>query len=265
MSRTTNAEPLTVGAVARLAKVSVRTLHHYDRIGVLRPSARSTAGYRRYDTADLERLQLILFYRELGFGLADIGRIVRDPAFDRRTALAAQRELLAAKARQARDMLDAIDAALAALEKGTPMDREEMFEVFGDFDPTQYEAEVQRRWGEADAYRESARRTARYGKDDWKRMAAEGAHIEPGLAALLEAGTPADSEQAMALAEEHRLQIDRWFYPCSHQMHAGLAEMYVSDERFRQRYEAVRPGLAQYLHDAIKANAARAEGAGTSG
>ncbi|HEX6140719.1 MAG TPA: MerR family transcriptional regulator [Candidatus Limnocylindria bacterium] len=256
------AGPMTVGAVARLAKVSVRTLHHYDRIGVLQPSERSAAGYRRYGTSDLERLQLILFYRELGFRLADIARIVREPAFDRRTALAAQRVLLVAKAQQARDMLTAIDAALAALEKGIPMDREEMFEVFGDFDPTQYEAEVQRRWGETDAYRESARRTARYGKEDWKRMAAEGAHIEPGLAALLEAGMPPDSDEAMALAEEHRLQIDRWFYPCSHRMHAGLAELYVSDDRFRQRYENAHAGLAQYVHDAIKANAARAEAAG---
>jgi DNA-binding transcriptional MerR regulator len=251
-------QALTVGQAARLAKVSVRTLHHYAEIGLLEASGRSPAGYRRYGTDDLERLQLILFYRELGFGLADIGRIMRDPTFDRRTALTAQRELLAEKARETRAMLAAIDAALAAMEKGTPMNRDEMFEVFGDFDPTQYEAEVQRHWGETEAYRESARRTGRYGKEQWKQIAAEGAEIEPGLAALLVAGAAADSPEAMDLAEQHRLQIDRWFYPCSHEMHVGLAEMYVADERFRKHYDDRQPGLAQFVHDAIKANAARA-------
>jgi MerR family transcriptional regulator, thiopeptide resistance regulator len=250
--------PLTVGAAARLARVSVRTLHHYDEIGLLHPSERSAAGYRRYGAADLERLQLILFYRELGFGLADIGRIMRDPNFDRRTALLAQRELLSRKAEQTRSMLGAIDVALAAIEKGMTMDRTEMFEAFGDFDPTQYEDEVKERWGETDAYRESARRTGRYTKDDWKRLGAETEAIEAGLASLLASGESASSEAAMDLAERHRLHIDRWFYPCSHQMQVGLSEMYVADDRFRKHYDDRQAGLAQYVHDAIAANAARA-------
>ena len=199
----------------------MRTLHHYDEIGLLHPSERSAAGYRRYGASDLERLQLILFYRELGFGLADIGRIMRDPNFDRRTALLAQRELLARKAEQTRSMLGAIDVALAAIEKGMTMDRTEMFEAFGDFDPTQYEDEVKERWGETDAYRESARRTGRYSKEDWKRLRAESEAIEAGLARCWRAANPASSEAAMDLAERHRLHIDRWFYPCSHQMQRG--------------------------------------------
>jgi len=253
---TTRDTPLTVGAAARLARVTVRTLHHYDEIGLLHPSERSAAGYRRYGASDLERLQLILFYRELGFGLTDIGRIMRDPKFDRRTALLTQREQLARKAEQTRSMLGAIDIALAAIEKGVTMDRTEMFEAFGDFDPTQYEGEVKERWGETDAYRESARRTGRFSKEDWKRLRAESEAIEAGLASLLASGESASSEAAMDLAERHRLHIDRWFYPCSHQMQVGLAEMYIADDRFRKHYDDRAPGLAQYVHDAIVARAA---------
>lgn len=253
----TGEAPLTVGAAARLARVTVRTLHHYDEIGLLHPSERSAAGYRRYGASDLERLQLILFYRQLGFGLSDIGRIMRDPKFDRRTALLAQRELLARKAEQTRSMLGAIDVALAAIEKGMTMDRNEMFGAFGDFDPTQYEDEVKERWGQTDAYRESARRTGRYSKDDWKRLRAESEAIEADLASLLASGESATSEAAMDLAERHRLHIDRWFYPCSHEMQVGLAEMYTADDRFRKHYDDRAAGLAQYVHDAIVASAAR--------
>jgi MerR family transcriptional regulator, thiopeptide resistance regulator len=253
----TREAPLTVGAAARLAKVSVRTLHHYDEIGLLHPSERSAAGYRRYGASDLERLQLILFYRELGFGLADIGRIMRDPKFDRRAALLAQRDLLSRKAEQTRSMLGAIDVALAAIEKGMTMDRTEMFEAFGDFDPTQYEDEVKERWGETDAYRESARRTGRYSTEDWKRMGADSEAIEAGLAALLADGAAASSDAAMDLAERHRLHIDRWFYPCSHEMQVGLSEMYIADDRFRKHYDDRQAGLAQFVHDAIAANAER--------
>jgi len=254
---------LTVGRAARLARVSVRTLHHYDQVGLLTPSARSAAGYRRYTSTDLERLQLILFYRELGFGLAEIRRLMSDPSVDRRTALLAQRDLLLEQAGRTRRLLDAVDAALEAQGKGVMMSTEEMFEVFGDFDPTRYEAEAKERWGETDAYRESTRRTARYTKADWQRMGAESEEIEAGFAQLVVAGTAADSPEAMALAERHRRHIDGWFYPCSHQMQVGLAEMYVADDRFRAHYDDRQEGLAQFVHDAIEANARRAADAPT--
>ena len=137
------------------------------------------------------------------------------------------------------------------------MTTEEMFEVFGDFDPAEYEDEVKERWGETDAYKESARRTARYTKADWQRFKDESQQIGTDTAALMDAGVPADDPRAMDLAEQARLQIDTWFYPCSHEMHMNLAAMYIADPRFTATYEKIHEGMAQYWHDAILANAAR--------
>jgi DNA-binding transcriptional MerR regulator len=246
----------SVGEVARLGRTSVRTLHHYDRIGLLSPSSRTPAGYRLYSDADLERLQEVLFYRELEVPLREIARIMADPAHDRRASLSAQRELLATRAARTRSMVGAIDRALAALDEGKMMDEEEMFEVFGDFDPADHEDEARRRWGGTDAYKESARRTARYGKEDWLRIRAEGEAIEADFVRLMTDGAAADSPEALAVAERHRLQIGRWFYPLSHEMHAALAAMYVADPRFAEHYEKRAGGLARFVHDAIVANAA---------
>src|SRR5579872_1874814 len=102
----------TVGDVAKIARVSVRTLHHYDEIGLLKPSGRSRSSYRLYTGGDLERLQQILFFRELGFALEDIARIVRDPAFDRREALVAQRAMLVEKGERLRTMVALVDKTL---------------------------------------------------------------------------------------------------------------------------------------------------------
>jgi DNA-binding transcriptional MerR regulator len=247
----------TVGQAAQLARVSVRTLHHYDEIGLLSPSARSAAGYRLYAIDDLERLQQILFFRELGFPLDEIARILGDPAFERRSALEAQRALLAEKAARVELMLVAIDDALDALEKGTHVSENDMFDVFDGFDPSEYEQEVQERWGNTDAYKESARRTKSYTKSDWERFKAEQEANGARMIALFEGGAAPDSPEAMDIAEEARLLIDSWFYPLSHEMHSGLAEMYLADPRFTATYEKMSLGLAQWWHDAILANAAR--------
>lgn len=250
----------TIGEVAKMAGVSVRTLHHYDAEGLLAPSARSNAGYRLYDDDDLTTLQQILFFKELGFGLADIGRLMHDPSFDRAAALRMQRRMLADKAVQLLDMMDAVERTLERLEKGETMESADMFEAFGEFDPKRYGAEAQERWGATDAYKESARRTARYTKADWSRFKTESEAIGAAAVALMDAGVPADDPRAADLAEQARLQIDRWFYPCSHAMHVGLAEMYVADPRFTATYERMREGMARYWHDAILANAARHAG-----
>ncbi|MCP3140684.1 MerR family transcriptional regulator [Pyxidicoccus xibeiensis] len=248
---------LTVSQVARLAKVSVRALHHYDELGLLRPSERSEAGYRLYTQGDLQRLQQVLFFRELGFPLEEIRRILGDPSFDLRSALLMQRQLLSERSARLDALLGAVDSALEALEKGKTMDQEKMFEAFGDFDPSKYEAEVKERWGETEAYKESARRAARYTKQDWQGMKAELDGLQKGLAELLGAGRPPTDAAAMDLVEAWRQHISKWFYPCSYVMHRGLGEMYVSDSRFMENIDRVRPGLAQFTRDAIIANAER--------
>jgi DNA-binding transcriptional MerR regulator len=250
----------TVGDVARLAGVSVRTLHHYDEVGLLTPSARSDAGYRLYTTEDLERLQQVLFYKELGFTLDEIRELMADPAFDRREALIAQREMIAEQALRLEALMGLIDKTLASVEGGIRLTKEEMFEVFGDFDPAEHEAEVKERWGDTDAYKISARRTATYTKDDWARHKAENDEINAAITALMDEGVPADDPRAMDAVDRARLLIDTWFYPCSHQMHVGLAEMYIADPRFTATYEKIHVGMAQYVRDAIIANAKRAAG-----
>jgi hypothetical protein len=167
--------------------------------------------------------------------------------------------MLEDKAAQLGRMAEAVDAALDTIEKGTTMDEKDMFEVFGDFDPKEYEAEAREKWGETDAYKESARRTKGYAKQDWQRFKDESLQIGVDTARLMDEAVPADDPRAMDLAEQARLQIDTWFYPCSHEMHVSLAEMYIVDPRFKATYEKIHEGMAQYWHDAIRANAERAK------
>lgn len=246
----------TVGEVAALARVTVRALHHYDEIGLVQPSGRSEAGYRLYDEGDLERLQQVLFYRELGFALDDIGELMASPDFERGTALREQRRLLEEQGERLRAMIEAVDAAIAAHQGGYRMNDQEMFEVFGDFNPREFGAEAEERWGDTVPFKQSRERAKDYRKEDWLRITAEAGAINESFAEALDAGVAATSERAMGLAEDHRQHIVRWFYDCSPELHRNLAEMYIGDDRFAATFEAVRPGLAQYVHDAVVANAA---------
>ncbi|NUT23362.1 MAG: MerR family transcriptional regulator [Hamadaea sp.] len=245
----------TVGKVAELAGVTVRTLHHYDEIGLLTPGGRTSAGYRRYDDADLDRLQQILLYRELGFTLEEIAVILDDPDADADEHLRRQHRLLTSRIARLREMVAAVEYVLEAKKVGIDLTPEEKFEVFGDFDPDQYAEEAEQRWGGTDAYAESARRTKRYTKEDWQRIQQESAELLERFVTAYAAGVPADSAAAMALAEEHRQQITKFYYECTYEIHTGLAELYLADERFTRNYDQHRPGLAQYVHDAIVANA----------
>ena len=247
----------SVGQVAGYAGVTVRTLHHYDAIGLLVPGERSHAGHRRYGEADLDRLQQILFYRELGFPLDEVAALLDDPDADPRAHLRRRHELLTARIEKLRKMAEAVEHAMEARKMGINLTPEERFEVFGDKDPEQYAEEAEQRWGGTEAYAESQRRAAGYTKADWKRLQAEVDDWSTRYAALVSAGEPPASEAAMDLAEEHRLHIHRWYYGCDYEMHGCLADMYVSDERFKAFYDAMHPGLAEHLRDAIHANAAR--------
>jgi DNA-binding transcriptional MerR regulator len=246
-----NAPRWTVGDLARLARVTVRTLHHYDEIGLLRPSSFTESGYRLYGAAELERLHLVRLYRSADLPLEEIRRILDAPGFDREAALRAHRERLVAQIDETRALVDTLDRLLAG---GDVVKSEDLFDGFR---PEDYEDEVRERWGSTEAYRESKRRARQYRPEDWKKLGAEVGAIEAELAACMAAGEPADSVRAMDAAEAHRLHIDRWFYPCSTAMHLGLAAMYVADPRFTAHYEKRAPGLAAYVRDAIVANAAR--------
>jgi DNA-binding transcriptional MerR regulator len=250
----------TVGELARLAGVTVRTLHHYDRIGLVRPSERTPAGYRSYDVRDLDRLQQVLVYRELGFPLEEVATLLDDPAADPAAHLRRQHRLLRERLERTQAMVAAVEKEMEARQMGISLTPEERFELFGKGFSDDYQAEAEQRWGETEAWAQSQRRTSAYTKEDWVRIKDEAADVERRLAEALRDGVPAGSPQAMDLAEEHRRHITRWFYDCPPKMHAGLGRMYVEDERFTAHYEEVAPGLAQYLRTAIDANAARQPG-----
>lgn len=248
---------LAVGQVARLAGISVRTLHHYDEIGLLRPAERTRAGYRRYTEQDLERLEQVLFYRELGFSLEDITAILDDPTADRMTHLRRQHELLTARINRLRAMVAAVEKAMEAHTMNIRLTPAERLEVFGDFAPERYEREVEERWG-GEALEQSRRRASSMTKDDWVKFTREAAEVVEGFARAYAEGEPPTGTRAMDLAEAHRAHITRWWYECTYEIHRGLGEMYVSDPRFSANYESVAEGLAAYIRDAICANAARA-------
>jgi DNA-binding transcriptional MerR regulator len=247
--------PCSVGALARLTGVTVRTLHHYDAIGLLCPRRRSGKGYRLYGADDLLRLQQILIRRELGMSLEQIRLALDEPDFDLRAALLEQRTHLEARRQRADDMLRNIDTALAALDPSEETTTMKVRELFDGFDPAKYEQEAEQRWGTTPAWAESKRRTKSYGPDDWQQLEQEADVIYRELAELLARGVPPDGEAARALAERHRLHIDRWFYPCEPAMHVGLGRMYLADDRFAATFEKYAVGLTGYLSAAIEANA----------
>jgi MerR family transcriptional regulator, thiopeptide resistance regulator len=243
----------TVGELSRLTGVTVRALHHYDEIGLVRPSQRTAAGYRLYDDADVLRLHQVLLFRELGVPLDEIAAVL-DEATSQLDLLRRHREVLVTRRARLDAMLSTLDARLADHEKGIAMKPEEVTSLFDGFDPAQYEDEVQERWGDTDAYKESARRTKQYGKAEWDEYKREAEAIGVGLVALMQAGAAVADPAVQAAVEEHRRLIDRWFYPCSVEMHKNLGAMYVQDPRFTANLDKLAPGYAKFLSDAIAAS-----------
>ena len=194
-------------------------------------------------------------YRELGFGLDEVRRLLDDPDVDPLDHLRRQPALLVDRIARLQDVAALVHRTVEARGMGIELDPHELREVFGEDDPTAHAAEAEDRWGDTDAWRQSHERTSRYGKQDWLEVRAEGEAVERRYAEALAAGLPPDGPEATAVAEEHRQHISRRFYDCSREVHASLAELYVSDERFRAHYEQVAPGLAEYVAAAVRANA----------
>jgi MerR family transcriptional regulator, thiopeptide resistance regulator len=247
----------TVQQVARASGVTVRTLHHYEDIGLLRPSARSEAGYRLYGEPELLRLQQILLGKELGLTLEQIGRLLDDPTNEPRKLLAEQRAELVRRRERIDRMLISIDAAIARHEPGqTTMNTEQLFDGF---DAQAHEAEAQRRWGNADPWRTSVECTSGYTKARWREILQESAGLYDEAHALQAAGHAPESPAARDLAERHRQHVERWFYRCDHSMHRGLADLYESDERFAANIDRHGDGLTLWLTAAMRANADAAD------
>lgn len=241
----------TVKAVAGFAGVSIRTLHHYDEIGLLEPAGTSRSRYRLYSDSDLERLQEILFFKELGFGLQEIKAIMDGPGYDRGQALRSHKRILLEKRKRLDDLISLVEKTLTTIERKTTMKNDELFDGFDDAKIQEYKKEAKERWGETDAYKESERKTSKYTKADWDEIKAESGDIMTRLAALMDAGkTPAD--------DEVQEQIGRWFkhindrfYACTPEIFRGLGDGYVADKRFTDFYDKVRPGLGAFKRVAM--------------
>lgn len=240
----------TVKTVADLAGLSVRALHHYDEIGLLHPTSVSQAGYRLYSDADLERLQQILFFRELGFGLREIKEMIDSPSFDRRRALAGHRRLLREKRRRLDVLIASVERTIEAVDRGTRLEGKAMFEGFDEKQMEGWREEARERWGKENVD-ESWRRASKYTKADWSLISAESEAIEAGIAERMDCD-PADPEVQSFVDRWFRL-INERYYTCTPEIFRGLGDLYVNDERFKAHYEKRKPGLAEFMRAAMHA------------
>ncbi|MFI1203206.1 MerR family transcriptional regulator (plasmid) [Streptomyces sp. BHT-5-2] len=246
---------LTVGRTAALVGVSVKTLHHWDTIGLVRPSGRTWAGYRVYSADDVARIHRVLVYKELGFPLAQIGRLLDDPDTDARAHLRRQRSQLVDRIARLEKMVGAVDRMLEASRTGLRLTPEQQVEIFGaDWQPAWVE-EAEDRWGDTAQWAQYAERAAAMSPEDWKEVAAATDALNADLATARQAGVAPGSDEANALAERHRALLSRYF-DCSHAMQVCIGRMFVDDPRYAAYYDTVAPDLTVWLRDVIFANAA---------
>lgn len=238
----------SIKQLSKLAGVSVRTLHHYDQIGLLQPAFRSEKGYRYYQKAELLQLQQILFYRELGFTLQDIKMIIHDPGFNLIQALEFHRKVIRTEADRMQQLLKTIDKTIAKLNnKNTSMKDHELYEGFSPEEVKKMRSEVIERWGEQQLM-DTEERIRQLGKEGWQDHKKKGQEITQLLADLMDLEPDhVQVQQAIALYHNHL----NFYYEVTKERYRGLAKMYIEDERFKAHYEKFRPGLAAYIHRAI--------------
>ena len=240
-----------INEVSKLTGVSIRMLHHYDKIGLLSPSKRTDSNYRMYNNDDISRLYQILLFKELEFPLQEIKQILDDKDFDRREALKVQRNLIFEKKKRLERILESIDDTIENLG-GNVMSKNN-FKAF-DYEEVKkhqekYKEEVEKRYGNSDAYKESKEKTSKYSKNDWENIIGEAGVIYEELAKLMDK-EPSD-EKVQELIEKWRNHISTNFYNCSIEIFRGLALMYVGDERFTKNIDKYGDGLAQFMSDAM--------------
>ena len=239
---------LTVHEVSELAGISVRTLHHYDRIGLLKPSARTDAGYRLYDEADLARLQQVLFFRELEFPLADIRRIVDSPDFDRNLALEQQIRLLELK----REHLDNL-IALAKSLKEDDMNNA-AFDAFDTSKIDEYAAQAKAQWGATPAWQEYEKKSAGRSTAEQAGMGADLMALFVPFGKMAAEGADPASDEAKAQAAAIQAFITEHFYTCTDEIFSQLGQAYGAGGDFTRNINAAAgPSAAEFAAKAVAA------------
>lgn len=243
---------IRVKEVADLTGISVRTLHYYDEIGLLKPEATTAAGYREYSEKNLATLQQILFFRELGFPLQKIKEIITNPSFDRQKALEVQHKMLLKKRSQLDRIIKTIEKTIQHEKGEIKMSNKDRFAGF-DFSHNPYEKEARELWGDATVDEANARLAA-LSKSEQEKFAERFKEIYENLAKVRH--LPADSEEAQAAIEEWYLFLNR-IGDYSLEAFKNLGEMYVNDQRFTENIDKFGEGLARFMREAMAVYAER--------
>lgn len=228
-----------------LTEVSVRTLHYYDEIGLLKPDEVDREnGYRYYGERAFEKMLEILFLRELGFSLKSIKEILSSPTYNKKEAFRKQKELLKLKKERIEKMISVLEEA----EKGEL----KIMTIDNSYEKTrkQYEAEVKEKWGSTDAYKESQQKTATYSKEKWNDVSSGLDEVIAEFAKVKAEGRTA--EESIFLAEKLQQYITDNFYTCTKEILTGLGEMYVLDERFKENIDKHDEGTAEFMREVIR-------------
>lgn len=253
-----DADGLTVGQVSTRLGVTVRALHHWDEIGLARPSLRTAAGYRLYTAGDLERLHRIVVYREIGLGLDEIRAILDDSTADVPGALRAQRTQVAERIGRLRRLSAGLDRMIDAHERGLLLTAEQQAAIFGPRWNLDWPAQARRRYGDTTQWRQYAERSASRGPQEWQAIADAITGLERALGDAMDAGVTPGSPEANQLVERHR-EIFASYFPLTRQMQVCLGRMFEADPGFAAHYNGIRTGLATWFRRIIDASA-RAHG-----
>lgn len=245
----------TVKRLARLAGVSVRTLHYYDEVGLLKPTRVAANGYRYYGEPAVLRLQQILFYRELGFGLEDIAAVLDAPEFDVLSALEAHRGALLQRLGRLQRLVATVDGTIAHLKGERVVDAQELFAGFSEAQQAEYEKEAEARWGET--VRQSSRRWKAYPPNRRQEILAEAGAIYQDFAARLD--EPPGSPAVQAVVARWHANL-RHFYEPSVEVLRGLAEAYNADQAFNAFFAKLDTRLPPFIREAVGVYCAGLEG-----
>ncbi|WP_043930890.1 MerR family transcriptional regulator [Bacillus sp. EB01] len=243
----------TVQKLANLAGISARTLRYYDEIGILKPSRINSSGYRIYGSAEVNRLQQILFYRELDVPLETIKEIIVAPGYDEAAALRDHREKLLEKRRQLELLIANVDKTIKAKEGSFTMSDKEKFEGFKqkmiEENEEKYGDEIRQKYGK-DKVEQSYAKVKNMTPEQHEEVTKLAEEVQHTLAEAFKTGDPA-GELAQKAADLHKKWLMFYWSSYSKEAHAGLAQMYVDDERFTSYYDKDQPGTAKFLRDAI--------------
>ena len=238
----------TVSQLSRMAGISIRTLHHYDKIGLLKPARRAESGYRYYGKQELYRLQQILFFKELEFPLKKIRQILDDPDFELLGALNYQKKELLKRRERLNVLLNTLDKTIKQIEEENEMvTEEEMYEGFSREQQEEYKREIREKY-DPELVKESKENLKKMTRKEFSELKEEGILIARELAELMH--RPKEDEEVQALVKRH-YEMNNKYFETSAEVYKGIADLYVQDSRFAEYYDKHKKGLAKFLRDAI--------------